>query len=184
MHTHRQVWPTILLCMTEAAVGVLLLIHPVSFTATIIMVAGAALIVDGVLNVIRYFKSNPEDAAISGFLIRGLLSLSAGAFCALNPQWFMVTFPVIAVLYGIAVLIAGFGKVQLTVDLFRLKNARWWWSAISAAIAIICAGIIICNPFSSTVAIWWFTGISLIIQAVFDLLTWIMGRRDDRSVWN
>lgn len=177
MNLRRQTWSTILLCITEATVGVLLLIRPVSFTAAIIMVAGIALTINGILNIIRYFKSSPEDAAVSGLLIRGLVAAGAGIFCALNPQWFIVTFPVIAILYGIAVLIAGLGKVQLSVDLLRLRNRRWWWSAISAIVSILCAIVIISNPFSSTMVMWWFTGISLIVEAVFDLLAMIMSRR-------
>ncbi|MCM1123391.1 MAG: DUF308 domain-containing protein [Bacteroidales bacterium] len=182
MNMRRQTWSTLLLCITEAAVGVLLLIRPVSFTAAIIMVAGIALIASGIISIIRYFKSSPEVAVVSGLLIRGLVSVGAGAFCALNPQWFIATFPVIAVLYGIVVLIAGLGKVQLTVDLLRLKNRKWWWGAISAAVSILCAIVIISNPFSSTMVMWWFTGISLIVEAVFDLLTMIMSRRNSREI--
>ncbi|MCM1101397.1 MAG: DUF308 domain-containing protein [Clostridium sp.] len=177
MSIRRQTWSTILLCITEAAVGVLLLIRPVSFTAAIVAVAGVALIANGIISIIRYFKSSPEYAAVSSLLTRGLISVGAGAFCALNPQWFIATFPVIAVLYGIAVLIAGLGKVQLTVDLFRLKNRKWWWGAISAVLTLLCAVVIISNPFSSTMIMWWFMGISLIIEAIFDLLTMIMSHR-------
>ncbi|MCM1045743.1 MAG: DUF308 domain-containing protein [Candidatus Gastranaerophilales bacterium] len=177
MDIRRQTWSTILLCITEAVAGVLLLIRPVSLTSAIIMIAGIALIANGIISMIRYFKSSPEAAALSGLLTRGLVSAVAGAFCTLNPQWFIVTFPVIAVLFGIAVLIVGLGKVQLTVDLLRLKNRRWWWGAISAAVSVLCAIVIIRNPFSSTMVMWWFMGISLIIEAVFDLLTLIMSRR-------
>ncbi len=113
--------------------------------------------------------------------MQGLVALLAGAFCAFNPGWFIITFPVIAILYGVAVLIGGLSKVQLTVDMLRMKNSKWWWGAISAAISIVCALVIINSPFSSTVALWWFTGISLIVEAVFDLVTLIMGRKDNRS---
>lgn len=177
MNLRRQTLSTILLCITEAVVGVLLLIRPVSFTAAVITVAGIALAVNGIVNIVRYFRSSPEDAAVSGLLIRGLVAAGVGIFCALNPQWFIVTFSAITILYGIAVLIAGLGKVQLSVDLLRLKNRKWWWSAISAVISILCAIVIISNPFSSAMVIWWFTGISLIVEAIFDLLAVIMSRR-------
>ncbi|MCM1190283.1 MAG: DUF308 domain-containing protein [bacterium] len=176
MNMRRQTWSTILLCITEVAVGVMLLIRPVTFTAAIIMVAGIALIAHGIISIIRYFKSSPEEAAVSGLLIRGLVTAGAGIFCVLNPQWFIVTFPMIAVLYGVAVLIAGLGKVQLTVDLLRLKNGKWWLGAISAVVSILCAIVIISDPFSSTMVMWWFTGISLIVEAIFDLITMIVSR--------
>ncbi len=182
MKMFRQNANAIILCIIEAVAGFLLLIHPVGFTTTVIVVAGIALMVDGLLNVIRYFRSNPQEAAVGKLLMRGLVSLLIGAFCAFYPQWFIVTFPAITILYGIAVLVVGLSKVQLAIDMLRLKNSKWWWGAISAAITIICALVIINNPFSSTVAMWWFTGISLIAEAVFDVIMLIMGRKNDGSV--
>jgi len=163
----------------EVVAGILLLVNPVNFTVGIIMVAGIAFMIDGLFHVIRYFRSAPEEAAVGQLLMRGLVALLAGAFCVFYPQWFIVTFPVITILYGVAVLIGGLSKIQLAVDMLRLKNAKWWWGAISAALTIICAVVIISNPFSSTVALWWFTGITLIIEAALDIITLMMGRKKD-----
>jgi len=172
----------IIMCIIEVLVGILLLVNPVSFSAGIIIAAGIAFMVDGLLNVIQYFRSDPEEAAVGQLLMRGLVSLLAGGFCTFYPHWFIVTFPVITILYGIAVLIGGLGKVQMAVDMVRLKNSKWWWGAISAAITIICALVIIMNPFSSTVVLWWFTGLSLIAEAVFDVIVLIMNRKNGGRV--
>jgi len=182
MKTLKQNGNAIILCIIEVVVGILLLINPVGFTAGIIIAAGVALVVDGLLNVIRYFKSTPAEAAAGQLLMRGLITLLAGAFCTFNPGWFIATFPMIAILYGVAVLVGGLSKVQITMDMLRAKNSKWWWGAISAAISIICAFIMIKNPFSSTVALWWFAGISLIVEAAFDMVTLIMKRKNDRSM--
>ncbi len=177
MKTLKQNGNAIILCMIEAVAGILLLINPMRFTSSIIIAAGVALMVDGLLHVIRYFRSSPEEAAAGQLLMRGLIALLAGGFCTFNPGWFVAAFPVIAILYGITVLIVGLSKVQSTMDMLRGKNSKWWLAAISAVISIICALVIIKNPFSSTVALWWFAGISLIVEAVFDLITLIMSRK-------
>ncbi len=52
--------------------------------------------------------------------------------------------------------LGGLGKVQITMDMLRVKNFKWWWGAISAAI-------------------------SLIVEAIFDMITLIMGRKNDGS---
>ncbi len=168
---------TIILCLIEMAVGILLLVDPVGFTAGIIIAAGVALMLGGLFNVIRYFRTSPEEAAVGRLLMQGLIALLAGAFCAFNPGWFLLTFPVIAILYGVAVLVGGLGKVQIATDMLRAKNSKWWWGGLSAVISIICALVIINNPFSSTVALWWFIGISLIVEAVVDVITLIAGRK-------
>lgn len=67
--------------------------------------------------------------------------------------------------------------MQTGVDLLRLKNNKWWWSAISAAISVICALVIILNPFTTTVVLWRFTGVSLLGQAVFDIIPLFVSRK-------
>ncbi len=181
MKTLKQNGNAMLVCIIEVVVGILLLVNPVGFTAGIIVAAGIALMLDGLLNVIRYFRSSPVEAAAGQLLMRGLVALLAGAFCAFNPEWFIVTFPMIAILYGVAVLIGGLGKVQITTDMLRAKNSKWWWGAISAVISIVCALVIIKNPFSSTVVLWCFAGISLIVEATFDIITLIMSRKNNGS---
>ena len=181
MKTLRQSGNSIIMCVIEALLGILLLVDPLGFTAGIIIAVGIALMVGGIFNVIRYFRTTPEEAVVGQLLMRGLVSLLAGGFCVFHPQWFTITFPVIAVLYGIIVLISGLSKVQIAVDMLRFKNSKWWWGAISAAVSIICALVIIKNPFSSTVVLWWFAGLSLIAEAVFDVVTLIMSRKESRS---
>ncbi len=181
MKTLKQNGNAIIMCTIEVVAGVLLLVDPVGFTASIIIAAGIALMVDGLLNVIRYFISSPEEAAAGQLLMRGLVALLAGAFCTFNSEWFIITFPMIAILYGVAVLIGGLIKAQIAMDMLRAKNSKWWWGAISAVISIICAFVMIRNPFSSTVVLWWFTGISLIVEAVFGMITLIMSRKNDGS---
>jgi len=182
MKTLKQNGNAIIMCIIEVVVGILLLVNPVSFTTSIIIAAGIALMIGGLLNVIRYFKSSPAEAAVGQLLMQGLVALVAGVFCAFNPGWFIITFPVIAILYGVAVLVGGLSKIQITVDMLRAKNSKWWWGAISAVISIVCALVIINNPFSSTVVLWWFTGISLIAEAIFDVITLIVGRKSGGSV--
>lgn len=178
MKTLRQNMNAIILCVIETVAGVLLLIHPVRFTTTVIIVAGIALMLDGLLNVINYFRSDPAEAAVGQLLARGLVYILAGAFCTFHSEWFLITFPVVTVLYGVAVLTGGMGKVQMAIDMRRMKNSKWWWGMISAAVSIVCAIVIIRNPFSSTMAIWLFTGISLIVEAIVDMIALILGKND------
>ncbi|MCM1054047.1 MAG: DUF308 domain-containing protein [Bacteroides sp.] len=173
----KQNGNAIVTCLVEIVTGILLLIDPVGFTAGIIIVVGIGLLLNGLINVIKYFRTDTVEAARQQMLTHGLVSLLAGAFCAFNPNWFIVTFPVIAVIYGVAVLIVGLGKIQITVDMIRLKNNNWFLGAISALVSVICAVVIILNPFASTMVLWIFTGISLILEAVIDAVVLIVNRR-------
>lgn len=170
----------IIFCLFEVLVGILLLINPVAFTAGIIIALGLILMVAGLVCIIKYFRADPQEAAVSQLLLKGLVALLAGAFCVFQSHWFIVTFPVLTILYGVAILVTGLGKVQLTVDMLRQKNKKWFLAAISAAVSIVCAIVILNNPFTSATILWMFTGITLIAEAVFDIVTLIMSTKKEK----
>ena len=151
----------------------MLLVDPLGFTSTIIIVLGAALIVMGIVSLVQYFRSTPEDAAEKQDLTRGLLEIAGGLFCVLNSGWLISVFPILTILYGVAMLVSGIAKIQWAVDKIRLKTGKWALTAISAVLTVICAVIILCNPFSSTTVLWIFIAVILIVEAVIDLISTI-----------
>ena len=168
----------IIFCLFEIVIGILLLISPVGFTTGIISALGIALMASGVISVVQYIRADAKEAAKGQYLTKGLLLLLSGGFCAFKSHWFIVTFPALSILYGVGVLVTGITKVQLTFDMIRQKNKKWFLGLISAAISIICALIILKSPFASATVLWMFTGISLIVEAVFDMVTLIMSGKE------
>ena len=164
--------------LVELIIGILLLVNPIGFTSGIIIAFGIVLMIMGISTTIKYFRTEPEEAAVSQILVKGLLMLMAGAFCAFNSHWFIATFPVLTLVYGVVILITGITKVQWTIDIIRMKRSKWFWAAISAAISIVCGVVIITSPFSTTAVLWMFIGISLIVEAVFDMIGGIFGNRE------
>ena len=162
--------------LLEILVGVLLLINPVGFTSGIIMGAGLVLLLVGIVCIIKYFRAEPQEAAKSQNLMKGLIALLAGSFCALRSEWFVVTFPVITLIYGVVILITGLGKIQWTVDILRQKKPRWFLCALSALVSTAC-GLVIAAPFTTPAVLWMFTGIVLIVDACFDIVALIFTNR-------
>lgn len=160
----------IVLCLLEIVVGVLLLIDPVGFTGSIIVGAGVVMAALGALSVIRYFLAKPEVGAAQQLLFRGLLLLLAGAVCITRKEWFVAAFPLLTVLYAGWMLVVAAMKLQKMADLLRVKNPRWYLPGIAAVLAAVLAAIILINPFSAASAVWTFVAISLIAEAVMELI--------------
>lgn len=167
--------------LAEIVTGILLLVNPVSFTSGIIIAFGIVLMLAGVGTIIKYFRTEPEEAAVGLILVKGLLELLGGAFCAFHSRWFLATFPVLTLVYGVVILVAGITKLQWTVDIIRMKRSKWLWMAISAAISILCGISVIISPFCTTTVLWMFIGITLIVDAVFDMLGGIFGNRKKQA---
>lgn len=174
MKAIKQFFGGLILCAVEIAVGILLLINPLSFTSGIIIAAGVLMVLCGIGSVIRYFRTEPEAAAASQNLMTGLILLLAGGFCVCKSHWLITVFPVLTVIYGVVILLSGIGKIQWAVDLARSRKGKWFLAAISAVVSIVCAGVILGNPFTTTAMLWMFTGICLICEAVIDIITFLV----------
>lgn len=166
----------LVLCILEVLVGILLLVNPAGFTSGIIITVGVLLMLLGIRSIVSYFREEPEAAAAENGLCKGLVFLLFGLFCAFKSEWFIVTFPVLTVIYGMATLLTGIGKVQGTVDMIRQKQKRWFVALIGAVLTLVFSVLILCNPFASTEFLWTFIAVSLIIEAVVDILTFVFGR--------
>lgn len=181
METVKEKANGIVLCLFELIVGVLLMINPVGFTAGIIKATGIVLMILGLIEIVKYFKMSAEEAFLGQTLVKGLVSVLSGAFCTFKTEWFIVTFPVLTILYGVVILLAGLGKIQLTVDMLRRKSKNWVWAAINAVISIVCAVVILNNPFTSTTVLWVFTVVSLIVEGIFDMITFFVKGKSQKE---
>ena len=145
------------------------------------MAFGILAAVAGAWKLISYFRTKPEEAMQKRDLANGLMLLILGLFCAFRSQWLIVTFPVITVLYGVATLVLGINKTQTAVDLLRAKRRYWFVALIGAVLTLVFALLILANPFASTAFLWTFIAISLIVEAVLDVLAFTFGRKSESA---
>ena len=167
----------ILLCTAEIIIGILLLINPVGFTSLIITMLGIVLSVMGISDIVGYFREEPEKASKEKGLSMGLLLATAGIFCIFKSEWFIATFPIFTVFYGIITLVIGFGKIQWAVDMLRKKEKYWFIEVIGAALTVVFSVLIIANPFASSGILWTFIAVSLIVEALVDIVAIIFERK-------
>lgn len=167
----------LLTCIAELLIGILLFINPVGFTSGIIIMLGVILAVSGIVNLFGYFRAAPEDAAEQGGLAKGLGLLLAGTFCMFRSNWFIVTFPLLTVIYGVLTLLGGINKVQWAIDMLRAKQKYWFVAIISAVLTLVFSALILANPFASTAVLWTIIAVTLIVEAVIDIVAFILGRK-------
>ncbi len=164
---------SVLFCLIQLAIGVMLLIDPMGFTSIIIYGIGAVLAVAGLWGVIQYFRTPVEEAAKEQTLTRGLVMILLGVFCVIGNGMLIGMLPALTIFYGLLMLILGVSKIQLVVDSIRRKEKRWFLSILSAAVFIGCGCVVIMNPFATELILWKFTGIVIIVDAVLDLASFI-----------
>ena len=166
----REKFSVAVLSIIEILVGILLLTSPMGFTAWIIVMTGFILMVSGVLKIVGYFRAPAEEAVFQRNLTSGILSVLLGLWCMFRSEWFIALFPLLTTLYGILILVNGVVKVQWAADMIRLKKRRWGWMALSAAVTVVCAVVVLRHPFAATATLWMFIGITMIVEAVIDII--------------
>ena len=92
-------------------------------------------------------------------------------------NWFIVTFPLLTVIYGVLTLLGGINKVQWAIDMLRAKQKYWFVAIISAVLTLVFSALILANPFASTAVLWTFFAVTLIVEAVIDIVAFILGRK-------
>lgn len=174
MNTLKNSFHNIVGAIVQLIIGVLLLCKPDAFTKGIIIAFGIFLVLFAIKNIIVFFKVDAMDAYKQRNVSKGLLSLIAGIFCIFKAEWFLLTFPILTLLYGVAILVYGIQKIEFAAVMKRLSNKVWVWVGINSLISIICALIIITDPFGTSRALWMFAGIYLIVQAVLDIVVSVL----------
>ena len=115
-----------------------------------------------------------EKMVIKQLLFKGLLLIILGVLCVTQYGVLLAALPFVTWVYAIAMLILAAYKVQCTVDILRLSGIRWYFPAISAALAVVLALFILLNPNTAMNIVWGFMGVSIILEAGLEIATIIL----------
>ena len=183
----RRNGKTILSGILELVVGILLFINPEGLTNVIFKGIGIVLLFCGTFCAVQYFRTEPMRAVLEQNLFKGLLMLLVGCCLTFYTGVLGTVFAELARVYGLVILIAGIMKIQQTVDLLRLKVRFWFLSVLGALAALVFAGLLLFYPFETAGALWQLAAISLIVEAVLDIVLLLFtggGKRMDDDVWS
>ena len=170
-------WMGLITGLGELLVAILLFVNPQAFTSGVIVAAGVLLGLLGAKSLYDYFKEEPKAAANGNGFLMGTGCLLGGLFCVFAAQWVGTSQPMLSLVYGAILLVAGLVKLQDTVDMLRLKFKNWYTTGISAAAAIIFAVVILLNPFGEDVqSLCTFAAVALVVKAALDLVAAFIGR--------
>ena len=148
-----------------AVCGLLLLLLPSEALAIANYAIAALLLVMGVVCIIGYFRGSVIIGQFGFLLAVGmvLVTLAVVMFCY--------------VIWGVSLLIGGFGKIQFAADLRRFGDRRWWTLLLGALLSFALGILCLANPIYIAQTIFVFIGICLLAEAMLDLVTLLMVRR-------
>ena len=146
--------------------GLLLLIMP-NLALSIANVALAILLFAvGVRSIVSYLR----DGVMGLQLAAGLVALCFALLLLFNPLFLAELLPFV---WGVALLVGGFGKVQMAADLKRIGDRFWWYALIAALLSFMLGALAITRPVFIAAVLTQFVGASLLIEGVLDLVSFL-----------
>ena len=144
-------------------VGSVLLLIPGTLNKIIGILIGAALLIVGVLAIIKYTKEKEEGSNLN--LVSGILYSVLGVIIIIYPYSII---NLVTICLGVYLVINGLLKLKLS---FNLKNVtdKWIGTLIMSIITVILGILLIFNPFAG-ITITKLAGAFLVVVAIFDLI--------------
>lgn len=163
--------PMIIIIALELAVGILLFISPEFFTKALSVIIGISLIGLGIFFLVRIFTGRETGPMSWLAIVISVVAMTVGVFCTF---FFDSVVAIVGVFYGIMLIIAAIVKVKVYFDLNRSGIYASPLRLVGAFISLVLGVIILINPFKAVETYWIFTGVSLIVQAIVDVVTLVL----------
>jgi len=121
-HAHRAgrlIWK-LLVGLAYLLFGVYLIMHPVLGVASLTLVLASLFLIEGILDVILFFKMRPMQGAL-WVLVDGIITLLLGLMIYM--QWPSSSAWAIGVLVGVSMIISGLTRVMLSLAVRKVAAA-------------------------------------------------------------
>lgn len=160
----RNYWVLSVFCVV---LGIALIVNPHFFTNAIGYTVGGLLTAYGVAELIRYFVKTKESPMYATGLVLGVILCAAGIFIIVRPDFIP---KIIAIIFGLYMLISGICNLQDALNLRRQGLENWRVSGIPAVITTIVGIVLVINPLFLTDAALIILGICLLISGFSNII--------------
>lgn len=154
-----------------AIFGIGLLIAPVEFRSISGIALAALMVLAGIYYILVYARSDKSGAFTRQDLTLGLSVLAGGVLLLAMPA---APDGVLPLIWGGALVVGGFAKVQTALDMCRFDAADWWHCLVGAVLALALGAVALFNPFSTDEILLRFIGGSLTAEALMDAYCGLM----------
>lgn len=148
--------------------GIVLIIWPDISSNFICYAIGAAVMLVGIIFVVRYIRKDLVRDFYRKDLVIGLIAISLGLVALLRVETIKGMIPTIL---GIAVLFSGIVKLQNAIDMFRMQYQYWYFILFLALLNMGFGILLVLEPVWIVDIVFVLIGCGLVYSGLSDLLT-------------
>jgi len=153
----------VLAAVAYVVVGVVLVAYPEVSYVSLCYIAAAAVMLIGLVDVIRYILRGISEGKLNNYLSRGLVLVMVSVFMFVREDYVIIVLPV---LLGLSIVVDGIIKLQRSIDLLRLHFDGWIFVLILAAMSLAIGAVLVFRPLDSAKTLTMVMGIALIYCGV------------------
>lgn len=159
--------------------GILLIIWPGQSQNVIFTILGCGLCIWGLIKIIIYFKEDVQTGMLSQSFSTGASLVVVGVVIIIFSEKIG---GMMAIIFACILLFGAIYKIQMSFDLKKLKSENWFFPLFGALISMVLSILVFSNLFNTANVLIIFIGISLIIEAILNMMSVIFLSRKLKSV--
>ena len=148
-----------------------LIFRPLESLNTFIMLFAIIILVNGIIKLVQYFRTDAQMRMMNFGLAEGILSILAALIIIISSNALIAFLPI---MFSIWIIVQSIITIQLSMGL-KLSETKGWWVVLILSIITLLLGVIIMfNPFASMAATTTVVGIILAVTEAIHLIEGIV----------
>lgn len=148
-----------------------LIFRPLESLNMFIMLFAIIILVNGIIKLVQYFRTDAQMRMMNFGLAEGILSILAALIIIISSNALIAFLPI---MFSIWIIVQSIITIQLSMGL-KLSETKGWWVVLILSIITLLLGVIIMfNPFASMAATTTVVGIILAVTEAIHLVEGIV----------
>jgi uncharacterized membrane protein HdeD (DUF308 family) len=171
---------TLLRGVIMLALGLVILLAPLTSVVAVVALLGALAVVDGVVALVVGLRA--RGAAGSGWrLAQGVVSILLGLLLMWQPEVLLVS---LAALAGVALVVVGVGMAVIAAQTRRMGPATWRWQVWAGVLLALVGAVLLAFPATSVATVAVLVGLAACAAGVVGLVHGARLRRTAKDLQN
>ena len=148
-----------------------LIFRPLESLSTFIMLFAIILLINGIVKLIQYYRTDTQMKMMNFGLAEGILSIIAALIIMITSDGLIAFLPI---MFSIWIMIQSIITIQLSMGLKLAGTKGWWLVLVLSIITLLLGMMIMFNPFATMATTTMVVGIILAVTEAIHLVEGIV----------
>lgn len=135
----NSIWISVLMLI----LSIFIIFAPIKSILTIIYMFSIFVLIDGIMHIVSYFKTDKENRLMNFEFSEGILDILFSVLIFFSASYLV---PFLSILLGVWIIIKSIAEMQIALNIRNHIQKNWAWALVFSIISLILGIFILCNP--------------------------------------